>query len=205
MKRLLAVMALLPALWNGASAITPEEAFTSAPAEVFPLLDRNSRLDMLDYFHSGLDTPTANRLDGRSAVTGLSSGSLSVRLSDVSTAQLVVLPSRSDTIVAVVTTMNVPAKDSSIAFYTSDWQPLATDSYFKAPTLADWTAKGHRAAELEQNVPFMLAAIDIDQPAGTLTLTNSLADFLAPEVYGSISGAIVPSITYRWDGRRYSR
>ena len=111
MKRLLAVMALLPALWNGASAITPEEAFTSAPAEVFPLLDRNSRLDMLDYFHSGLDTPTANRLDGRSAVTGLSSGSLSVRLSDVSTAQLVVLPSRGDTIVAVVTTMNVPAKD----------------------------------------------------------------------------------------------
>lgn len=205
MKKLLATLMLVPALWAGAAAITPEDAFTTAPAEVFPLLDRNSRLDMVDYFRSGLDTPTANRLDGRSAVTALTPGSITIRLSEVSTAQLALLPVRGDTIVALVTTLNVPAKDSSIAFYTSDWKPLPVGNYYKAPAMADWTAKGHRVAELEQAVPFMLAAIDIDTAAGTLTLSNNLASFLAPEVYEQISSAMLPAITYRWDGKRFAR
>ncbi|MDE6378615.1 MAG: DUF3256 family protein, partial [Duncaniella sp.] len=194
-----------PALWVGAAPLTPEDAFTAAPASVFPLLDRNSRLDMVDYFRSGLSTPTPNRLDGRSAVTAITPASLSLKLSEVSTAQLVLLPERGDTIIALVTTMSVPGRDSSIAFYSSEWEPLPAVRYFKIPSLADWTAKGHRVSEIEQAVPFMLSAIDIDPDSGTLTLSNTLSAFVAPEVYGQVSAALLPSITYRWDGKRFAR
>lgn len=205
MKKLLATLLLLPALWSTAAAITPEDAFTSAPAEVFPLLDRNSRLDMIDYYRSGLATPSANRLDGHSRVTDITPGSLSAQLSEVSTATLVLLPQRSDTILALVTTMNVPAPDSSIAFYTKDWKPLPAGDYFKAPTLADWTAKGHRASEIEQTVPFMLSQMALDPSTGTLTLTNTLSSFLSPEVYETVSPALFPSLTYRWTGTKFTR
>ena len=33
--------------------LTAAEAFASAPQSVFPLLDKNARLDMIDYFNSG--------------------------------------------------------------------------------------------------------------------------------------------------------
>lgn len=76
----------------GASAqLTAADAFTSAPASVFPLLDRNTRLDMVDYVKSGLSTPSANALKGSSTITAMSPGALSVRMTDSSTAQVIVL------------------------------------------------------------------------------------------------------------------
>ena len=45
---LLAAVSILTAA--SAWALTASEAFTSAPRSVFPLLDNNTRLDMVDYF-----------------------------------------------------------------------------------------------------------------------------------------------------------
>ena len=48
--------------------LTASKAFTSAPSDVFPLLDTNTRMDMVDYYNSGLATPSANRIDRKSVV-----------------------------------------------------------------------------------------------------------------------------------------
>ena len=55
-------------MWHGTKAMTASEAFADAPASVFPSIDRMTRLDMLDYFHSGVETATANTLGGKSRI-----------------------------------------------------------------------------------------------------------------------------------------
>lgn len=83
MKKLLLTATLLLAGALGAMAqLTAADAFTSAPQNIFPLLDRNTRLDMVDYVKSGLSTPSQNSLQGRSAITEISPESLTVKMSD---------------------------------------------------------------------------------------------------------------------------
>ena len=50
-----------------AAARTAADLFAAAPAAVIPTLAANTRLDMLDYFRSGLPTASANTLDGNRA------------------------------------------------------------------------------------------------------------------------------------------
>lgn len=197
-----ALLALAGAL-TASAQLTAEKAFTSAPAQVFPLLERNSRLDMIDYFRSGLETPTANRLDGGSRVTALTDRQVELSLSDASTAQIVLLPGGNDTIIAVVKTLAMPGKDSSVSFYTSAWESLLSGEIFTAPAMEDWMVKGHKVREVTDVAPFMLSSITIDPSTGTLTVSNNLSSFLAPEVYETISPAMLPVLTYTWDGRRY--
>lgn len=206
MKTLLISLTLLVAgVFSASAQLTAATAFTSAPADVFPLLDKNTRLDMVDYFTGGLDTPSANRLNGRSAITALTPTSLTARLTDASTAQIVLLPAAGDTIIALVTTVATPGQDSNIKFFTSGWSPLATATYFTAPAWKDWIVPGHKEAEVTQYAPFMLASYVIDPAAGTLTATNNLATFLDKDIYSLISPALLPSITYTWTGKRFTK
>ncbi len=202
MRHILALLALAGAL-TASAQLTAESAFTSAPAEVFPLLERNSRLDMIDYFRSGLETPTANRLDGGSRVTSLTDKEVALSLSDASCAQLVLLPAGSDTLIAVVKTLSMPGKDSTVKFYTSSWKPVDSADLFKAPSMEDWIAKGHSVREVSDVTPFMISSIAIAPESGNLTVTNNLSSFLGPDVYGSVASALLPTLTYTWDGRRY--
>lgn len=61
---LIAALALsLPAMGR-----TAAEFFAAALAEAVPMLTTNARLDMLDYFHSGVETATSNMLNGKARV-----------------------------------------------------------------------------------------------------------------------------------------
>ena len=73
------------------SAQSAADLFTSAPQKIFPLLDRNTRLDMVDYFKNGMATPSQNQLDGRSAITEMTPESITVKMTDSSAIQLVEL------------------------------------------------------------------------------------------------------------------
>lgn len=69
---LTAVIAGLIGYGSAFAQLTASQAFVEAPRSVLPLLDRNARLDMLDYFNGGLTTKTSNKLNGSSAVTAVS-------------------------------------------------------------------------------------------------------------------------------------
>lgn len=190
----------------GASAqLTAADAFTSAPASVFPLLDRNTRLDMVDYVKSGLSTPSANALKGSSTITAMSPGALSVRMTDSSTAQVIVLPAGSDSVIAVISTVAAPGLDSSISFYTTGWKPADGKKYFSKPDWKDWTVAGADVSEVTMQTPFMLASYVYDPDTGKLTLTNNLSRFLDKDVYDDISDSLHPELTYTWNGKKFTR
>lgn len=186
-----------------ASAMTAADAFTTAPSKVFPLLDHNTRLDMVDYFKSGLSTPSANLMQGSSVITDLTPNSVKVKLTDSSTAQVVVLPVGSDTVIALISTVATPGLDSTISFFNSKWEPVDAARYFAKPEWKDWVNPGTSVEEVTMQTPFMLASYDYTPADGTLTLTNNLAKFLDPDVYEMISGSLRGQLVYAWNGKKF--
>lgn len=205
MKSFLLTLLTLLCSMSLSAQLTAAGAFTSAPAEVFPLLDKNTRLDMVDYFNSGLATPSTNKLQGRSAITELSPESLSVKISEASSAQIALLKAGNDTLIALVSTVSTPGLDSNLKFYDSGWRQLQSAKYFTAPGWDDWVTTGHDVTEVTAYSPFMLASYFIDPSAGVLTITNNLSTFIDEDTYKDISEALHPSLTYKWNGRKFMK
>lgn len=203
---LLAAAAVVALIAPGARAqLTASKAFATAPQTVFPLLDASTRLDIIDYYNSNLATPSANKLQGRSRITAMNDKALTVEMSPASTTEIFILPSAaSDSLIAVITTLATPTPDSHISFYSRDWKPLDAAKYFNKPVLADWlTADGKKNRnQVETMVPFLLIGYDWDPAANTLTLTNNTSKFLSADIYQTVAAYMLPSLTYRWDGRK---
>jgi hypothetical protein len=51
----------------------------------------------------------------------------------------------------------------------------------------------------------MLVSYTYNPETSTLTLTNNLAEFLSPDVYSMVSDALLPTMTYRWNGKKMER
>lgn len=194
---LLAAMALLPATGRQAA-----DFFVGAPQSIFPLIDRNSRLDMVDYANAGMSTPSKTRLDNDCSITEMSAERMVIKTSAASSTQLFIVPAANDTIIGVIKTVATPAFDSSVTLYDRNWQNI-TGRTFTAPALKDWLTDTSALGEVEAVVPFMLTAYDYDPATQTLTLTNSLEKFLSSDIYGMVSPVMRPALLYRWNGSRF--
>ncbi len=184
--------------------LTASGAFADAPVSVFPLLDRNTRLDMIDYFKSGSATASQNAMQGKSKVTTLSPDDIHIAMTDASVYQISIIPAGNDSIIAVIQTVSTPAHDSHVSFYSRSWEKLDGDALFKAPTMETWLSDAGRdnEGEVAAMVPFMLAGYVYDPATATLTLTNNTKELLSPDVYPMVAGYLRPTLTYRWDGKR---
>lgn len=206
MKQIFITVILIAASVLGVSAqLTARKAFTSAPQSVFPLLDTNTRLDMIDYFEAGMKTESKNALGGGSALLDLSPESLRVKMSDASVHQLFLLPAGNDTLIGVIRTVATPGHDSSMTLYTSSWQAAAKlQQRFQTPMLRDWVTDTSHLPDVETVVPFMLTGYSYDPATQTLTLTNNLKGFLSDDIYDMVADFMRPTLVYRWDGKRFT-
>lgn len=206
MKKHLLTLALMGAALTGMAQTSAADLFTSAPQNVFPLLDQNTRLDMVDYYKNGMSTPSQNSLDGRSLITEMTPASLTVKMTDSSAMQIMELKGSKGTVVALISTVATPGLDSNIKFFDSDWKPLPTESYFVKPGWKEWLTDSGRQNqdEVTMHVPFMLASYRIDPESGTLTLTNNLSHFLDKALYDDLSSYLRPQLVYLWNGKNYT-
>lgn len=206
MKKHLLTLALMGAALTGMAQTSAADLFTSAPQNVFPLLDQNTRFDMVDYYKNGMSTPSQNSLDGRSLITEMTPASLTVKMTDSSAMQIVELKGPKGSVVALISTVATPGLDSNIKFFDSDWRPLPTESYFVKPGWKEWLTDSGRQNqdEVTMQVPFMLASYRIDPESGTLTLTNNLSHFLDKALYDDLSSYLRPQLVYLWNGKNYT-
>lgn len=194
------------ALGNGAGAsASAPQAFVDAPKEVFPLLDRTTRLDMIDYFNSGMTTASPNNINGRSRITALSPESLSVEMSGASDYQLALIPTGNDSIMALITTVKSPAPDSRIELFAKDWSRLPDSGQFVKPTIEEWlTPEGRKnSADVDALVPFLLVSYSYDPTTKTLTLKNNTAAFLSADIYEVVAPYLKSELIYNWNGKKF--
>lgn len=185
--------------------LTAAEAFASAPQSVFPLLDKNARLDMIDYFNSGSSTSSRNKLDGTSRIVNLTDDDAKIDMTDASSYQLSIIPAGNDSIISVISTVATPAHDSHITFYDRTWKKLP-DGMFKAPEIKEWLTPDARKnpSMVTSMIPFMLAEYVYNPADKSLTLTNNLKEFMSPDTESMIAPYLLPSLVYVWDGKKFN-
>ncbi|MCI9607321.1 MAG: DUF3256 family protein [Muribaculaceae bacterium] len=203
-------IALAAALVLGTSAcfarLTARQAFTEAPQSVFPLLNLDARLDMIDYFESGMANTSKNAMEGQSRITAMTPDKVSISMSEASDYELCLLPTADgDTAIVVIATVATPAPDSRMSVYSKDWGKNLTSGAFSKPVLSDWLSEEgkERAAEVEGLVPFLLISYSYDPASGVLTLTNNTGRFLSSDIYEIVKPCLKGSITYKWNGKQF--
>lgn len=181
------------------------QARTAADFFVMPEADKafdaisvTTRLDMLDYAHSGLTTPSNNRQGGVARITSISD--MSIKLTPATSVEttLDILTAGKDTILMVIETLPLPQKDSRISFYDTQWRPLKK-APLNTPKLVDWmTTKDKDVLEqARRQIPFILSTAEYDPTTRTLSLTGSMGHYFAPEDTPAVLAQMHKSLTFR--------
>lgn len=187
----------------GVEARTVRDVFASEPGEVFMLLPRTTRLDLLDYYDNNQKVFAKNNLGEGTQLVTVEDNFIEIRMSATRTVQLLMVPSKKDTLVAVIETFETPVKDSHIKFYDAQWNTVV-NKQFKMPTLLDFLRKGvdkKTAAAQLQDLPFALIelAFEGDQHT-TLVARHGLKKFLVAQEYAPYEKILEPALTYYLKG-----
>ena len=187
--------------------LTALNAFVDAPAEVFPTLDKMTRMDMVDYFNSGQTTASKNFFRGDARIVKADAEQATVALAEVAEAEITLLPKeKGDTMLMVITTVKTPVEDSSVKFYDRNWKE-AGSGLLTEPGLEEWMVQTPTASreDVENAVPFMLVKSSYDPATGVLTMENNIGEYLPVESKDLAKGSLRDKITYRWDGKKMKK
>ena len=114
------------------------DVWQTVPDSIVPAIDRVRRLEMLDLVDYKVKAEVKNRLGSNSVIDTLTASYLHVTISASSEMAMTLLSCESgDTVVCVVRTYKGPEPDSAIAFYTSQWKPLAPACYMPFRSLSE--------------------------------------------------------------------
>ena len=196
-----------------AEAKTIRELFADEPDDIFILLPKSTRLDMLDYFDVGKMVKVENSLSSGKKVSRLlkvTDSSIDVAVTQSSQVSMTLLTSaKADSVIAVVQTYQVPYFDSQISFYDVDWNKLNTSKYFDAPTVKSFILPGTDKKIVNdslQSVKFALISYSIEQADNgdvTLTASLNLEGVMVKEDYDRIKDYLSKTIVYRLSNLKF--
>lgn len=181
-------------------AFTSEDAFITAPHSVLPLIEKSTRLDMIDYYNAGVDRSARNTLYGNSRITSMTPTAITIKATAASIIDMIVLPdAKGDTSIVVITTVDTPVPDSKVAVYNTDWTP----GKFAAPTLDDWLVSKSDRDEVEAMLPFMLTSCRFHPATLSFVFTNNTWQLVGDEVYEPLAPLLRNYMVYTWEpGKR---
>ena len=186
------------------SAQTVGELWVSMPDSLMPVLTAKQRADVVNKDNIALSVPTTNALGGTSRVDTLSADYLSVHVSDVSSAQMRLLPTTGgDTLVCLVRTWLGPEAESSVGVYTKDWRQMS----FPAFCISDFvhrpdTMDTRKYDELLRVLDPYTFSVQLSPDALTLTVSAHAVTVTADEK--KMLEAVFVQRKYNWNGRDFN-
>lgn len=184
--------------------LTARKVFAEAPLEVIDMLRPSTRLDMIDYYtqaDSIFHAPDA--LGGTSRVESLTDDYMRVAVTPVSTLEIKILPYRKGFIAMTLYTVGGEgiAKDTEVAFYDSDLQPLPSGKFLKQPDAsAFFNLRGSdiTEADLREWMPFRTVAYSTGPGDAPLTATLTTLAALSDETRERLGKVILSPRTAPW-------
>ena len=205
MKRLLSILCLSLALLPlTGMARTISDFFASEPGNIFPLLTRTGRLDMVDYYNSGKTVAIANNLEGESSLLQLDSAYLKVQTSKNRIVEMRMRTAGKDTVITVIETVMTPVPDSRLTQWNVHWQRFTSNKLFAMPGIDDFIIRKmphDLRADLQDAMIFPLIQLTFKgEGHDIIEAAHGLEQFLAKEEYQRYSSYLKPSISYRFNG-----
>lgn len=201
-------MALAMAIVSVATAsaqLTARSAFTSAPASLLLTLPSSQRLDMLDYYDSGLDRASKDVFGSDCRIDTLAANLITVEIGNVRKLSLYILDDGvKKPLIMAVDRLSTPAVDSSISFYNSKWEQLPTDRIISLPLLADWTGNiaGDKRERIENALPFVMYNADFNPESQQLALSLSTDGYVAREDSALVADSLKKAIIYTFNPKK---
>jgi hypothetical protein len=205
MKRCYSILILSLALMPlTGMARTIADFFASEPGNIFPLLTRTHRLDMVDYYNSGQMVAIANNLAGESKLIELDDNYLKVQTSPSRMVEMLMRMAGKDTVITVIETVMTPVPDSRLSQWNKHWQRFTSDRLFAMPGIDDFIVKKmpqELRADLQDAMIFPLIKLTFKgEKHDLIEAAHGLEQFLAPSEYKRYAGHLKPSLNYRFNG-----
>lgn len=205
MRRLFYILLLSMMLCPSTDAArTIGDLFATEPGNLFPLLTRTNRLDMVDYYLSGQMVAVNNNLAGESRLLELDSAYLKVQTSGSRVVEMLMRTVGKDTVVTVIETVTTPVPDSRLTQWNSHWQRYTSDKLFKVPTIDDFMVKkmpGELRIDLQNAMIFPLIQLAFKgENHDIIEATHGLDRFLVSSEYKRFEPYFKPTISYRFNG-----
>ena len=185
-------------------ARTVADMFATEPGNIFPLLTRTNRLDMVDYFRSGKIMAIPNNLAGESLLLELDSTYLKVQTSESRIVEMLMRTAGKDTVITVIETVMTPVPDSRLTQWNVHWQRYTSDKLFSMPTIDDFIVKKmsqELRADLQEAMIFPLVWLALKgEKHDLIEATHGLDRFLAASEYMRFADYLKPSLSYRFNG-----
>ena len=185
-------------------ARTIADFFASEPGNIFPLLTRTNRLDMVDYYNSGQMVAIGNNLAGDSKLLELDSAYLKVQTSPSRMVEMLMRTVGKDTVITVIETVMTPVPDSRLSQWNSHWQRYISNRLFAMPGIDDFIVgkmSKELRADLQDAMIFPLTRLSFTgEKHDTIEATHGLEQFLAPSEYKRFASYLKPSLKFRFNG-----
>lgn len=195
------VMAFLPV---STSARTIADFFATEPGNIFALLTRTYRLDMVDYYNSGQVVSVTNNLVGEAKLIEMDSVYIKVQTSPSRVVEMLMRKAGKDTVITVIETVMTPIPDSRLTQWNVHWQQFTSDRLFSMPVIDDFFVRKmdrELRADLQDAMIFPLIKLSFKgDNHDVIEASHGLEQFLAPSEYKRFAPYLKPSLNYRFNG-----
>ena len=179
--------------------------FISEPDSLFTVIDRTTRMDMIDYYRSGKKIDADNRLDGKSRIEELTDSYMKIKLSESAEIEMKIeISGSSDTLIVVSKTLFEPAPDSKVMIFDRSWNPLDSKKYIALPEVGDFITgvSGKYKNGLLSLVEYPLVRFVFDSN-GNLVASTEFSGVMIKENYDKLKPYLKDKIVYCWTGKKY--
>lgn len=106
-----------------AQSIQIRDAFREMPDSLMPYLTKNNRLDFIDFLDSNMKAEVKNKFGGTSEMLSVGTDSIALRMNPSLRVDMLAM----DSVLVMVETFTVDSiyGESSVHYYSVDWQPIA--------------------------------------------------------------------------------
>lgn len=167
---------------------TVKNMFISAPFDVLPTLSENARLDMIDYYESGLQRPSSSNFGDEVMITEITDNKLRVQTSKTCEITIYAVPMEKDTSIVVIETYSLPFPDSKVSVYNKNWTKYAQiDGGLIDEWQTETAKKGKKLTDIENVISFISASADFEPGTKTLTFTNTSENQTVKDEYKKVA------------------
>ena len=207
MKRIVTIMILALAVMT-VRAEDLRTLFIGMPDSIMPALTRSDRMDFMDYMDSGMKAKVRNKLGGESVMTRFEDNMLTVVTSGAGRMDMVLFRLKSGSnLICIISTVTAKYDDSRLAFYTENWEPVATSGLIELPVFDDYLTK--EALNSDSVVDFkkksMLRLQAVTPLDGALEFRYTSLDDLGLDADRYRSWIKQAPLRYEWNGKRFKR
>lgn len=198
-------MALLLFAPTLARAEAIDTLFAKVPRRLLPMLDRTSRLDLLDLYNNKLPAKADNIYGGQSQLLQKTSDYLLVKTTDVGTWQMKLLPIGHDTLISCIYSVKAGGISSQIFMLQRNWQQAKHEA--PTPTFEQfYIAKNPLSPLRAQIMQSTLRQVPIEMTwsDSTATLTYSLSLNGLCEEDQNDAAQCVRQVLYQWNEGKFS-